>query len=236
MLVNELVSGDDLGNFQISTYSSTSNSSNEDITYFEIATTRAIAHRAPKDILLVCVDSNTSIGCENNDMINDCVHRAIGPFGIPHINQDGRRLRTFLDIHILDALSSFFKKIHYGTLQHPRSKQQHKLDHIFVSGKDFTRFTDAESCRFGQLVDNDHRSVCCSLRFAPHMRKKRDARARVTRLDNTPLLICDIKQFFADKVVSMLGTFYPSATSFTQLTNALTKTALNVLRTRAPPP
>ena len=238
MLVNDPASGDDLGIFQISAYAPTSDSSDDDITCFETALARAIAHRAPKDILVICADSNASIGCENSDKTDDCAHRAIGPFGIPHINQAGRRLRTFLDLHNLVALSSFFKKKHYGTWQHPRSKQQHQLDHIFVSGKDFTRFTNAGSCRFGQLIDSDHRSVSCCLRFAPHLRKKRDARARLTRLDYTPLLIYDIKQSFADKVVSMLGTSDPSATSFTQLTTALTQTALNVLpkRTRAAPP
>ena len=68
----------------------------------------------------------------------------------------------------------FLKKKQYGTMQHPSNKLQHQLNFIFVSGKDFTRFTNAKSYHFCQFIDRDRRVVKCRLRFAPHMRKKRD--------------------------------------------------------------
>ena len=135
MLVKDPASGKDLGIFQISAYAPTSDSTDDDITCFETALAAAIAHRAPEDILVICADCNASIGCNKSDNTDDCAHRAIGPHGIPHLNQAGRRLRTFLDLHNLVALSSFFKKKHYGTWQHPRSKNLHQIDHIFVASK-----------------------------------------------------------------------------------------------------
>ena len=121
----------------------------------------------------------------------------------------------FLNLHNLVALTSFFKKKDYGTGQHPRSRLQHNLDHMFVSSKDFMRFTNAETCRFGQFINIYHRGVKCCLRFAPHLRKKRNKRTRLMRLDYSQLLRHDTKHFFADIVVSMLGSSDPSTTSFT---------------------
>ena len=95
------------------------------------------------------MDANASIGCDISSENEDASHRVICPFGIPHINGAGHRLKAFLNLHNLVALTSFFKKKYYGTWQHPRSKLHHELDHIFVEGKDFMRFTIAETCRFG---------------------------------------------------------------------------------------
>ncbi len=172
MLVTDPNLGNVLRIFQISAYAPTSDSHDADISNFEDALAAAISFCNSEDILVICMDVNANIGCENSDRFENGAHRNIGPYGISHINRAGQRLRTFLNIHNLVALTSFFKKKHYGTWQHPRSKLQHQLDHIFFSGKDFTRFTDAESCRFGQLIDSDHRAVKCCLRFAPHLRKK----------------------------------------------------------------
>ena len=116
--------------------------------------------------------SNSNSKQNNTDILTP----AIGSHGFNHVNVTGRRLRSFLESHDLAALSSFFKKKHYGTWQHPRSKLQHQLDHIFVSKYDLRRFTNCESCASGQLVDSDHRCVQCSLRFLIHLQRKRDPR------------------------------------------------------------
>jgi len=153
-------------NFSISIYAPTSDSQEADIVHFEEALAAIISHCGLEDILVICMDANESFGCENSDKSIDGAHRIIGSYGISHTNRVGQRLRTLLKIHNLVALTSVFIKKHYGTWQHPRSKLKHQLDHMFVSGKDYTRFTNAESCRFGQLIDSDHRPVKFCLRFA----------------------------------------------------------------------
>jgi hypothetical protein len=86
------------------------------------------------------------------------------------------------------------------------------------------RFTDAETCCFGHLIDSDHRAVKCCLRLAPYLRKKRSKRTRLMRLDYNHLLKPGINKSFADNVVSMLGNCDPTNTSFTQLTTTLNPT------------
>ena len=56
------------------------------------------------------MDVNASIGCEISDRAEDGAYRTIGPFGIPHTNRDGYRLRYVLNIHNYGALTSFLKK------------------------------------------------------------------------------------------------------------------------------
>jgi hypothetical protein len=85
------------------------------------------------------------------------------------------------------------KKKHYGIGQHPRSKLQHQLDHMFGSGKDYTRFTNAKSCRFGQLIVCDHRAVKYFYDLRRIFGKKRWERARLLRIDYNPLLLLNIK-------------------------------------------
>ena len=96
------------------------------------------------------------------------------------------------------------------------------------------RFCDSGSCRFGQLLDCDHRVVSCTLRFRVHLQKKRDARARMTRLDYTPLTDPEIQKTFADKVVNVLN---GKEASHSELGEAIYKvaTATLVKRSRAAP-
>ena len=55
--------------------------------------------------------------------------------------------------------------------------------------------------------------------------EKRGERARLLRIDQTPLLLRNIKRYFADKVVSVLNKSDPLVTSFTQLTTILSHAA-----------
>ena len=109
---------------------------------------------------------------------------------------------------------------------------QHQLDHIIISWSDLKRFTDAGGCG-GQLIDSDHRAVKCKLRFAVRLRRKCDPRARVTKLDYSPLLDNDIKASFADKVVATLPP--AAATSYSTLATALRDTAIATLPKRGRP-
>ena len=126
---------------------------------------------------------------------------AVGPFGLPHVNASGRRLKAFLELNELASLTSFYRKPRYGTWLHPRSKLPHQLDHIITLQSDRKRFTDAGAWS-GQLIDSDHRAVGCKLRLAVRLqRKKADARSKLARLDFSPLSDESTRQAFAAHVL-----------------------------------
>jgi len=133
MLVLDSTTGKHLGIFMISAYAPTSDASETDHSDFEDSLSSAISRRKPGDILVICADANASLGrCEHKGNDDD-VYTVVGPHGLDFINSAGRRLRSFLELlHTLTSLSSFLKKKHYGTWQHPRSNLQHQLDYIFV--------------------------------------------------------------------------------------------------------
>ena len=229
-----------LGIFQVAAYAPTSTAPREVQDAYEAALSEVIARRTPSDILIICADINASIGRGCLDGHNG--YTAVGPHGIDHMNEAGRRLRSFLELHDLAALSTFFKKKHYGTWQHPRSKLQHHLDHIIVSRRDLKRFTDAGCC-YGQLIDSDHSAVRCKLRFSARLRRKpADPRARVCKLDFAPLRernergVPENACVFAQKVVDRLDSD-PCQSTYPALADALYQTAVeNLSRTKPPGP
>ena len=95
------------------------------------------------------------------------------------------------------------------------------------------RFTNCESCAFGQLVDSDHRVVKCSFRFFVHLQRKRDPRSRLTCLDYTLLLDSHIKQKFIETIIVSLDNKPPSDVSHTHLTHILSTTTTTMLPKRA---
>jgi hypothetical protein len=83
-------------------------------------------------VLVICANVNASLGRNNPTRNDDVTYASVGSHGIEYSNVDVRRLRSFLELHELASLSTFFKKKYYGTWQQPRSKLQHQLDHIFI--------------------------------------------------------------------------------------------------------
>ena len=77
------------------------------------------------DTILAGMDGNSSMG--TND-VNVC-----GTFGIPHTNNAGRRMHSFLSIRGLTAATTFFQKKSHRTWIHPRSKSPHQLNHIITN-------------------------------------------------------------------------------------------------------
>ena len=205
---------------------------------YEESLAAAISLRKPGDVLLICADANASIGRGSLDGSGD--NTVVGPYGIDHLNDAGRRLRSFLNMNNLVSLSSFFKKKYYGTWQHPASKLQHQLDHVFTSRSDLKRFTDAGGCS-GQLIDSDHRAVKCSLRAALRLQKKpQKNRDMLTRLDLEPLRDKDIAEKFSKKVVSALSCRSSDRTApvtYSDIAAALNTAAVQTLpkRVRAAP-
>ena len=63
--------------------------------------------------ILAGMDGNSSMGTNDG---NVC-----GPLGIPHINDAGRRMHSFLSIGGLTTATTFFQKKSHRTCIHPRS-------------------------------------------------------------------------------------------------------------------
>jgi hypothetical protein len=234
-----------LGTYLVSSYAPTSDATVVEWDTYYSALATAVARMPSGYVLVICSDANASIGRATPDSNRN---GAVGPHGLDHVNASGRRLRSFLELHQLAALASFFWKRHYGTWMHPRSKLLHQLDHIFVARSDVHRFTDAGS-RPGQLIDSDHRAVGCKLRITTGFQRKPDQRARLARLDYTSLYQESEQQAFARAVVDHLLPSLPSpplpspppaspppitlSTPYSALADALRSTALALLPKRA---
>ena len=181
-----------LGIFQISGYAPVSTAPEADWDAYYASLSSAIARAHAGDVIIIGTDSNASIGrgCLGGSRSDDHVG-AVGPHGLAHINNSGRRMRSFIETHALASLTSFYRKRHYGTWQHPRSKLIHQLDQMLVSRSELKRFSDAGSLS-GQLINSDHRAVGCKLRVVTQLQRKRtdaSARSKLSRLDYTSLRV-----------------------------------------------
>ena len=127
-----------------------------------------IARKQPGDFLLIGTDANASLGRRE---AGDDAHGslAVGPFGEPHVNDAGLRLRTYLDTRGLTAASTHFKKPNYATWKHPQSGRVHQIDHFLVES---SKMKHVKDCGITEsLVDSDHRALKCVLYVVA--RKKR---------------------------------------------------------------
>ena len=114
-------SGRKQGLFQVASYAPISIASDNEKDEYETALACVLSRRKSDDIVIICADTNSSIGrgCLSGQ---NAQHGAVGSFGIDFINDSGRRLRSFMKLHDLAAISSFFKKPFYGSWLHPQSK------------------------------------------------------------------------------------------------------------------
>ena len=125
-----------------------------------------IARKQPGDILLVGMDANASMG---RGACSDHGFQPVGRYGNRHVNEAGRRLRTYLATHGLFAVSTRFKKTHYSTWMHPSSRKLHQIDHFIMDASEVKRVTDCGTT--GVLVDSDHLAIKCTLRIAVRLKK-----------------------------------------------------------------
>ena len=107
------------------------------------------------DTILAGMDRNSSMGTNDENLC--------GPFGIPHTNDAGRRIHSFLSIRGLTTDTTFLQKITHGTWIHPRSKLTHQYDHIITNRDKICIATDAGVTT--NIVDSDHRALKCKLRI-----------------------------------------------------------------------
>ncbi len=91
----------------ISAYAPTSEASNTIKSELEDAVATAINRRTARDAIVICAYSNASLG-RNNPTSKKCLtYTSNGSHGINCINDAGRRLRSFLELHNLASLSKF---------------------------------------------------------------------------------------------------------------------------------
>ena len=196
-----------LGLFIISGYAPTSGHPMAELVAYYEGFSRLLARARPGDIVVCGVDANASIGRGRLGQLDDGERQqagAVGAFGLEHVNQAGRRLRTFLESHQLASLASFYGKAHYSTWQHPRTHRGYQLDHLLVSCSDRRRFADAGSCPF-QLIASDHRAVGGRMRFATSLQRRPDPRADMLRPDYSALSSPAGQEAFARDVLARLG-------------------------------
>ena len=191
-----------MGILLVSGYAPTSAHSAAKIDAYYEGLAQLIALRQPGDVLVLCADANASIGRGSLGCDGERAG-AVGPFGLQHLNDAGRRLRSFMEVHQLCSLASFYRKQYYGTWIHPCSRLPHQLDHIIVSREDRCRFTDCGSCPF-QLVNSDHRAGC-RMQVVASIRRKADQRSKLLGRCHSSLYTEGGRRDYADAVVQRLA-------------------------------
>ena len=186
---------------------------------------QCIARKPHDDILLVGCDANSSMGCSRTPGINHI--KSLGGFGLPHCNASGKRFFSFLEINNMLALTTFFRKKHYATWIHPRSKLMHQIDHFLTSKSQFHRFLDAGITE--SLIDSDHRAIRCKVIIMLRLKKCDPPRQSLLRLDYMCLKNNEIAKSFCDNVVENRNTLPSTLPCYTRLATAVQKSALELL-------
>ena len=121
--------------------------------------------------LKLCKMNDTVLyGMDRNLRMGKNIGNFYGPFGIPHTNDTGRRMHSFLSIKGLATATTFFQKKSHGTWIHPRSKFPHQLYHIITNRDKLCIVTDAGVTE--NMVDSDHRALKCKFRIQLKLAKR----------------------------------------------------------------
>ena len=143
----------DVGVFLISAYALVGKApENEWEDYFDKLTT-CLRRKRNNDIIVIGTDCNSSMGCKSDREIDS----PLGCFGLNHTNESGLRFLTYLAINNLRVTATSFKKNHYTTWIHPRSKKLHQIDHFMVNCEMFHRVIDVGLTP--QLLDSYHCAI-----------------------------------------------------------------------------
>ena len=172
------------------------------------------------DILVIGTDTNSSMGhaSENDD-------GPLGNFGLPHVNDSGRRFLSYLSINNLSVMTTAFMKKKYATWIHPRSKKKHQIDHIIVNREMAHRTTDTGVT--SPVLDSDHQAVFLKLRVMKRLKKKTEPRQRMINLDYSRLSNPITRTNYCQEVIRNLGTI--TKPTYTDLTNAVQEASLTSL-------
>ena len=186
----------DVGLFLISAYAPVGNAAEEVWDSYFLQIDRCMARKNKKDILVIGTDCNSSMGCQNG------IDGPLGRFGIPHVNDSGRRFLSYLLINNLAVMTTSFMKKRYATWIHPRSKKDHQIDHFIVNKDMAHRVLDA-GVTFN-LIDSDHQAIFIKLRVMKRLRKKTEPRQRMINLDHSKLSHSITCSKFCQSVIAKL--------------------------------
>ena len=181
-----------------------------------------ISRKATDDILLIGMDSNSSIGTMKRNNLPSMT--SVGPHGLNHLNLAGERLRSYLEVNSLVALTTYFKKSSYATWIHPRSKKPHQIDHFITSKRDFGRVIDAG--RTYPMLDSDHLAIKCTLRIAARLKKRsKSARQQLLKLDTAILKNPEKSSEFCKLVSEKFNADVSASDTYTKLSTAMESAA-----------
>ena len=210
----------DVGVFIISAYAPVGNAPDDVWDIFFEQLDSCIARKTSNDILVIGTDTNSSMGhaIENDD-------GPLGNFGLPHVNDSGRRFLSYLSINNLSVMTTAFMKKKYATWIHPRSKKTHQIDHIIVNREMAHRTTDTGVT--SPVLDSDHQAVFLKFRVMKRLKKKTEPRQRMINLDYSRLSNPITRTNYCQEVIRNVGTI--TKPTYTDLTNAVQEASLTSL-------
>ena len=143
-LLTKDVLGKDIHIFLVSAYAPIGKSDENVWNDFFDALNNCLSRKHQNDIVVIGCDTNSRMGTRNCADVSDIARiSSVGKQGISHINAAGKRFCSYLEMNNLVALTTFFRKMNYGTWMHPRSKSLHQIDHFLTTKDSFYRFCDA---------------------------------------------------------------------------------------------
>ena len=163
-----------------------------------------LSRKHQNDIVIIGCDTNSSMGTRNSEGASDVERMSsVGNQGYSHINEAGKRFRSYLEMNNLVALTTYFRKKSYGTWMHPRSKALHQIDHFLTTKDSFHRFCDAGIT--APLLDSDHQAIRCRLRLISRLQQKLPPRTKMLHLDHTGLSSNEGKSAFCAEVLNEMS-------------------------------
>ena len=217
--------GRDLYLFLLSAYAPVGNADQSIWDEYLTNLSHCISRKQAGDLLIIGSDTNSSMGCSNE---NNC----LGTYGIPYVNESGRRFASYLTINNMVAVTTCFRKNSYGTWVHPRSKSVHQIDHFITEKEKQCCISDAgNTCA---LLDSDHKAVKCKVRIMLRLKKKTPMRRILTLLDYSVLSENEKKDSFIKDVLEKYNS-NDNASKYTKLAEAVKVTATKSLPKKQKP-
>ena len=193
---------------------------------------KGIGRKHPLDTAVIGCSTNSSIGTSYKRS-NYGSKRSIGPFGLTYPNRAGLRFNTYLEVHNLVAVTTYYKKNSYITWTHPRSKLTHQIDQIITHKNDFCRFIDAVATT--PLIYSDLKSVIYKLRTSAHLKKRSTPRQNLAKLNHNYFHSQDTKTLFCQSILNQLPTNRQTNCKYDELAHAMGKAAHETLPKRNRP-
>ena len=126
------------------------------------------------------------------------------------------------------AVTTYYKKNHYTTWTHPRSKSPHQIDHIITQKYDFCRFIDAGAT--SPLIFSDHKAFMYKLRISAHLKKQSTPRQKLSKLNHDYLNSHNSKTLFCQSILNELPINNEANYKYDELAHTMEKAAHETLQ------